>query len=246
MAFFDYGAAAELFPSRQRTRTMGAVTYMRFAAAAEAIRYAVEEIPANSFLGAFLRLQPKYADCMKALNIRCLDSPLQFGTVCLELPRVGSRGIHTSCREPREPNDREQGKTRTSRSGADGRGDRIGSRAAQPELGPRCPSTAHWGQKLHYSEPGTRPLARGGPGDQTFVPSAWCMKDACTVGRSSGKLELVSLMGVLRPGTGKLQSGSAGLDLRKATCGPVPTNHKPYKVADPRHLAGFTRRRRTR
>jgi hypothetical protein len=44
-----------------------------------------------------------------------------------------------------------------------------------------------------------------------------------TVGRSSGKLELVSLMGVLRSGTGRLQSGSAGLDLRKATCGPVPT-----------------------
>jgi hypothetical protein len=43
----------------------------------------------------------------------------------------------------------------------------------------------------------------------------------CTVGRSSGKP--VSPMGVLRPGTGKLQSGSAGLDLRKATCGPVPT-----------------------
>src|SRR4029077_13260721 len=56
----------------------------------------------------------------------------------------------------------------------------------------------------------------------------------CTVGRSSGKLELVSLMGVLRPGTGKLQSGSAGLDLRKATCVPAPTHHKPYKVAGPR------------
>ena len=88
MAFFDYGAAAELFPSRQRTRTMGAVTYMRFAAAAEAIRYAVEEIPANSFRGAFLEVNEErfdsneYADCMKALNIRCLDSPLQFGTVC--------------------------------------------------------------------------------------------------------------------------------------------------------------------
>jgi hypothetical protein len=41
-------------------------------------------------------------------------------------------------------------------------------------------------------------------------------------------------MGVLSPGTGKLQSGSAGLDLRKATCGPVPTYHKPYKVAGPR------------
>jgi hypothetical protein len=66
----------------------------------------------------------------------------------------------------------------------------------------------------------------------------------CTVGPRSGKL--VSLMGVLRPGTGKLQSGSAGLDLRKATCGPVPTHHKPYKVAGPRLLAGFTHRRRTR
>ena len=54
--FFDYGAAAELFPSRHKTRMMGAVTYMRFAAAAEAIRYAVEEIPANSFRGAFLEV----------------------------------------------------------------------------------------------------------------------------------------------------------------------------------------------
>ena len=35
----------------------------------------------------------------------------------------------------------------------------------------------------------------------------------CTVGRSSGKL--VSLMGVLIPETGKLQSGSVGLDLPK-------------------------------
>ena len=62
MAFFDYGAAAELFPSRQRTRTMGAVTYMRFAAAAEAIRYAVEEIPANSFRGAFLEVNEERFD----------------------------------------------------------------------------------------------------------------------------------------------------------------------------------------
>jgi hypothetical protein len=62
MACFDYGAAAELFPRRQRTRTMGAVTYMRFAAAAEAIRYAVEEIPANSFRGAFLEVNEERFD----------------------------------------------------------------------------------------------------------------------------------------------------------------------------------------
>ena len=53
---FDYGAAAELFPGRHKTRMIGAVTYKRFAAAAEAIRYAVEEIPANSFRGAFLEV----------------------------------------------------------------------------------------------------------------------------------------------------------------------------------------------
>ena len=62
MACFDYGAAAELFPRRQRTRTMGAVTYMRFAAAAEAIRYAVEEIAASSFRGAFLEVNEERFD----------------------------------------------------------------------------------------------------------------------------------------------------------------------------------------
>ena len=62
MAFFDYGAAAELFPGRHKTRMTGAVTYKRFAAAAEAIRYAVEEIPANSFQGAFLEVNEERFD----------------------------------------------------------------------------------------------------------------------------------------------------------------------------------------
>ena len=63
MACFDYGAAAELFPGRQRTKMMAAVAYIRFAAAAEAIRYAVEEIPANSFLGTFLEVNEERFDC---------------------------------------------------------------------------------------------------------------------------------------------------------------------------------------
>ena len=62
MACFDYGAAAELFPGRHKTRMIGAVTYKRFAAAAEAIRYAVEEIPANSFRGAFLEVNEERFD----------------------------------------------------------------------------------------------------------------------------------------------------------------------------------------
>jgi hypothetical protein len=77
MAFFDYGAAAELFPSRQRTMTMGAVTYMRFAAAAEAIRYAVEEIPANSFRGAFLEVNEERFDSNEIRRLyECVEYPL--------------------------------------------------------------------------------------------------------------------------------------------------------------------------
>jgi hypothetical protein len=62
MMHFDYGAAAELFPRRQRTRMMGAATYMRFVASAEAIRYAVEEIPASSFRGTFLEVNEERFD----------------------------------------------------------------------------------------------------------------------------------------------------------------------------------------
>ena len=56
MTCFDYGAAAELFPGRHKLRMIGAVTYKRFDTAGEAIRYAVEVLPASSFLGAFLEV----------------------------------------------------------------------------------------------------------------------------------------------------------------------------------------------
>ena len=62
MAFFDYRASAELFPGRQRTRMIGGVTYKRFATAAEAIRYAVEVLPASSFFGAFLEANEERFD----------------------------------------------------------------------------------------------------------------------------------------------------------------------------------------
>ena len=50
--------------------------------------------------------------------------------------------------------------------------DRISSRAAEAELDPRCPAITDRRHKPHSSEPGARPLARGGPGDKTFAPSA--------------------------------------------------------------------------
>lgn len=56
MSKFDYEIPAELYPSRSRARGRHPVKYRRFPNAAEAIRFAVEELPAPLLLGAVLEV----------------------------------------------------------------------------------------------------------------------------------------------------------------------------------------------
>jgi hypothetical protein len=58
-AGFDYGVAAELFPTRSRKSRRSAMKYRRFARAAEAIRFAVEELPSELLPGAYLEVDEK-------------------------------------------------------------------------------------------------------------------------------------------------------------------------------------------
>lgn len=55
LADFDFTAPAELYPSRSR-RTRGPVAYKRFDSAAEALRFAVEELPEGGLNGATLEV----------------------------------------------------------------------------------------------------------------------------------------------------------------------------------------------
>ena len=77
MITFDYGTEAELFPTkagRQKPRCFG---YKRFDRAAEAIRFAIEELPPAMLVGAFLEVdEERYNDRAIRQLYESVDYPL--------------------------------------------------------------------------------------------------------------------------------------------------------------------------
>lgn len=56
VGLFDYAAVAELFSARGRKSGRQPIGYRRFARAAEAIRFAVEDLSKERLLGAYLEV----------------------------------------------------------------------------------------------------------------------------------------------------------------------------------------------
>jgi hypothetical protein len=62
MSTFDYATSAELFPTRGRKSRRIPMGYKRFDRAAEAIRFAMEELPPDALVGAHLEVDEQRFD----------------------------------------------------------------------------------------------------------------------------------------------------------------------------------------
>jgi len=74
---FDYGAEAELFPTCNRQSRRRLIGYRRFARAADAVRFAIEELQPEFLLGAHLQVDEERYDSRGIRRLyESMDYPL--------------------------------------------------------------------------------------------------------------------------------------------------------------------------
>ena len=108
MPKFDYAAPAEIFGTGRNARTRQRVAYRRFHSGAEAVRFAVEDIPAPLLVGVVLEIRrgplrsPRHP---RPLRIGSLSArpPCRRGLAAAASPSAGrSRcAAWTACSQPR-------------------------------------------------------------------------------------------------------------------------------------------------
>lgn len=82
LADFNYDAAAELYPARRRPPRRELFKYKRFSQAAAAIRFAIEDLPPECLVGAFLEVdEERYSSDDIRRLYESADYPLTRRTV---------------------------------------------------------------------------------------------------------------------------------------------------------------------
>jgi hypothetical protein len=71
---FDYGASADLFSMKNRNGRRQPMSYRHFESAAEAIRYAIEEIPTQNLVGTLLQVDESRCDSKEILRLYASSS----------------------------------------------------------------------------------------------------------------------------------------------------------------------------
>ncbi len=66
---FDYSASADLFSMKNRNGRRQPMSYRHFESAAEAIRYAIEEIPTQNLVGTLLEVDDSRCDSKEILRL---------------------------------------------------------------------------------------------------------------------------------------------------------------------------------